>query len=136
MKVYDLDHNQYSISLGGNVVAHNDNRAKSNYHLRARKLLRAEFPTCQVLEEVNINLHKNMKAFIDFFVMPKQIVVEVHGEQHYKYSSLFHKSRIDFIKQKQRDTKLIEWCAVNNFQYIELKFNEDDQEWLSKIRAR
>lgn len=136
MKVKDLDFKEYKLTLGGYTVQANETRPRSTYHLTARKILKSLFPTAQILEEVPINLRWNQKVHIDFLINQFKIVVEVHGQQHYKFTPMFHASAQDFIKQKKRDSDLKEWCAINNFTYIELKYDESPEEWIKKINTR
>lgn len=136
MKVKDLDFNEYNINLNGYIVKAQEYRPRSQYHINARELLKDIFPTVHILEEVPVRLRTNSNAFIDFFVNQFKIVVEVHGQQHYKFNAMFHNSLQDFIKQKKRDSDLIEWCAINNLTYIELKYDESIEEWKKKINTR
>lgn len=136
MKVKDLDFKEYKLTLGGYTVQANETRPRSTYHLTARKILKSLFPTAQILEEVPINLRWNQKVHIDFLINQFKIVVEVHGQQHYKFTPMFHASAQDFIKQKKRDNDLKEWCVINNFTYIELKYDESPEEWIKKINTR
>lgn len=136
MKVKDLDLNEYTITLNGYIVQGRELRPRSQYHTTARELLKELFPTVQVLEEVPIKLRKNYNAYIDFFINQFKIVIEVHGQQHYKFTPMFHSSMQDFVRQKKRDNDLIEWCAINNFTYIELKFDESVETWKKKINTR
>ena len=136
MKVKDLDLNEYNLKLGGYVVKGPELRPRSQYHVNAREILKELFPTSQILEEVPIKLRATQHAFLDFFINQFKIVIEVHGQQHYKFTPLFHSSAQDFVKQKKRDADIIEWCAVNNFTYIELKFDESIETWKKKINTR
>lgn len=136
MKVKDLDFNEYKLTLGGYTVTGNETRPRSTYHLTAREILKQLFPTSQILEEVPVNLRRNQKVHIDFLINQFKIVVEVHGQQHYKFTPMFHASAQDFIKQKKRDADLKEWCAINNFTYIELKYDESPKQWIEKINTR
>ena len=60
----------------------------------------------------------------------------VHGQQHYKFNSLYHTSAQDFLNQKKRDADLRDWCALNNLSYIELPFNENEEQWVSRIQQQ
>ena len=71
--------------------------------------------------------------FVDFYINTVKTVIEVHGEQHYKFNTLYHSSAQDFINQKRRDNDLKEWCQLNNLNYIELPFNEDKHKWKNRI---
>ncbi len=111
-----------------------DNRPRSSYHLNARKLLKEVFPACQALEEVKIQIRRNEFLFVDFYIPRLDMMVEVQGEQHFQFSSHFHKSRMDFLMQKKRDREKAEWCALNNLQLVYLNYNEDIDVWRSKFK--
>lgn len=136
MKIRDLDNQVHNWKLHGYVVRANESRPRSKLHLRARKLLIEQFPTVQILEEVAAPISRNEKLFFDFYINTLKLVVEVHGEQHYKFNALFHTSAQDFANQRKRDSRKREWCEYNNITYVELPFNESDEEWLQRIRQR
>src|SRR5690606_7155155 len=95
---------------------------------KAVELVKELFPNQNIIEEVELpgtkkaGLIKNLYA--DIFVPSIPILIEVHGEQHYEYSPFFHKSRLDFLKQKKKDRHKIEWCQLNNIIYVELPYND------------
>jgi len=136
MKVRDLNNEIQNWKLSGYVVKANDNRRRSKLHLTARDLLIETFPTVQILEEVMAPLTRSEKCFFDFYINTVKLVVEVHGQQHYSFNTLFHTSAQDFLNQRQRDSKKKEWCEYNNITYIELPYNEDIKQWKHRINHR
>jgi hypothetical protein len=136
MKVRDLNNEIQNWKLIGYVVKANDNRRRSKLHLAARDLLIETFPTVQILEEVMAPLTRSEKCFFDFYINTVKLVVEVHGQQHYSFNTLFHTSAQDFLNQRQRDSKKREWCEYNNITYIELPYNEDIKQWNHRISHR
>ena len=90
MKIRDLNNEIHTWSLSGYVVAANEMRPRSKLHLAARELLIQLFPTVQVMEEVLVPLTRYEKGYFDFYINTLKLVVEVHGQQHYKFNSLFH----------------------------------------------
>lgn len=50
----------------------------------------------------------------DFYLPTKNVIIEVHGPQHYEYSKMFHKKREDFKKAQERDRRKISYCLANN----------------------
>ena len=137
MKVYGLDDRVYNIQLEKYTVPKNSKAKKSNPHSRARGLVRERYSGAQVFEEVKIEgiicNQKKTKLYLDFFVPERYVVVEVHGEQHYKYNKFFHKGRADFLYSLNRDTKKAEWCELNDFKLIILKHSDTDDEWRDQI---
>lgn len=127
MLIKDLDGNNLNWLLTGNVAYGTAN--KSELHLRARALLKEEYPTLQVLEEVSMPLKKGVTLFMDFYLPLKKICVEVHGEQHYQFIPFYHRDMVSFVKAKKRDMEKQEWCEQNGITYIVFPFNKTDEEW-------
>lgn len=132
MQVRDLDGGISNWQLVGNI-AHAQYNNKSSLHLRARNLIKKLYPTLQILEEVPITLRKNEILYLDFYLPLKKICYEVHGEQHYKFVKFYHNSMFEFLKAQKRDREKQEWCEINNISYIDLPFNETDDEWLNRM---
>jgi len=129
MKIQDLDGNIHKWKIEGSIVRSNDQRPRSQLHLTARSLIKEIYPTLQICEEVSAQIKRDRKVFLDFYINTIKTVVEVHGQQHYKFNSLYHTSAQDFLNQKKRDQDLQDWCVLNNLNYIELPFNEDKDKW-------
>ena len=136
MKIRDLNNEIHSWKLNGYVVAANEMRPRSKLHLTGRELLIELFPTVQVLEEVLVPLTRYEKGYFDFYINTLKLVIEVHGQQHYKFNSLFHTSAQDFANQRKKDRRKQEWCEYNNITYIELPYNEDKEQWKLRIQQR
>jgi hypothetical protein len=132
--VVDLDGQMQRWSLKGHI-AKGTLKNKSALHLKARELIHQVFPTMQILEEVGIPLRKAETLYLDFFVPLARICIEVHGEQHYKYTPFFHGSKLNFMKHKKRDREKKEWCRLNDIAVIELPYNETDK-WLEIINEQ
>ena len=133
MKIRDLDGHIYTWKTEGAVIRSGDIRPRSQLHLTARSILRETYPTLQICEEVRVRLRYNKQIFVDFYINTIKTVIEVHGQQHYKFNSLYHSCAQDFLNQKKRDSELQDWCSINNLNYIELPFNENEQQWISRI---
>lgn len=55
------------------------------------------------------------------------IIIEYHGEQHYKDLPYFYKGRTrDFAVQQHRDRYLRQYCADNHIRLIEIPYTEHD----------
>jgi len=135
MKTYNLDGDIVVWKPQGEIVTANDNRQRSKLHLSARQILYELFPTTPILEEVTIPISRGTSQFLDFFINSIKLAVEVHGQQHYKFNSLFHSSARDFLEQKKRDVNKREWCELNNITIIELPYNEEKL-WKTMIEDR
>ena len=103
----------------------------SKLHIKCRKLLKKIMPMHKVLEEVSI---PGCLLYLDFYIPELLMAIEVHGKQHFVYNNHFYKSKSQFIKAKNRDLDKKHWCNINNIDLVELKYNEDLNEWENKIR--
>ena len=107
-----------------------DSSSPSGLHLSARKLLKSRFPFSTIYEEVQL-LGTGLIA--DFFIPDLSVLVEVHGEQHYKFVKRFHKTKAGFKKSQLRDQKKKDWCELNDIIFIELPFDKVD-DWPNIIK--
>lgn len=131
MKVKGLDGKIYNLDLTGHQPLESAGRPRSQYHLKARELLRELYPLDQRLEEVVIPATHGLS--LDFYIPSRNIAFEVHGPQHYTHIEFFHKSNQDYWKALRRDIEKREWCEINNITLIELPFNEDEDGWKRRI---
>jgi len=129
VKILGLDGKVKKLSLHGSRVSSNDARIRSTYHLAARQLIKELFSDF-VGEEVFI---PGEGFYFDFFLPTRRMVVEVHGEQHYKFTPFFHKTKLDFVKQKKTDKLKGEFCRLNGFTYIELPYTETIEQWTARL---
>lgn len=127
MNIRDLDGNLISWHITGNI-SKDTTIKKSNYHLKARELIKKLFPTMQILEEVPINIRKSETLYLDFYIPLTKKCIEVHGEQHYEFTPFYHPNRLSFLKAQKRDKEKKEWCEINGIRYIELPYNQTE-EW-------
>ena len=89
----------------------------------------------QILEEVPIK-PRGITQYIDFYINQIKLAIEVHGQQHYKFNTMFHASAQDFLNQRKKDSDKKEWCEINNITYIELPYNKKVEEWIEIIQSR
>lgn len=132
MKVKGLDNRLYNWKLLNHVPLGDDERNRSKYHLAARQLLTQLFPTDRVLEEVPLPGSGGLTA--DFLIPAEKLIIEVHGEQHYKYVMHFHGSLLGFIAARKRDMNKKRWCELNGIRLVELPYTEAVDEWRRRIR--
>jgi len=62
--------------------------------------------------------YKNNRLFFDFYLKSMGILIEVQGEQHFKYVSHFHSTKTDFYAQKRRDNLKVEYCEENGLTLV------------------
>lgn len=131
MIVKDLDGNEYNWSLLGKMKNLRSNI--SGLHKKANQLILQLYPTIPILQEVVVQVRRNEKLYLDFYIPLLKKAIEVHGEQHYKFVAHFHNNALGFIRHKKRDADKQEWCLLNNIEHIELPYNESIEEWKQRI---
>jgi hypothetical protein len=126
-----LDGKTYSWTFSGNMPDYDDEKNRSSLHLLARNILKSIYPMDRILEEVSLPGSNGLTA--DFWLPLRKTIIEVHGEQHYKYIPFFHNTVLNFYHSKRNDKNKAEWCSINNIFLIELPFNESEQQWRKRI---
>ena len=110
---------------------------KSSLHKKAKRLLKEVYPFDRILEEVKLpgtrTTRRRSSLAADFFIPNRTLMIEVHGEQHYTYNSFFFKNSMEFYKAQARDRDKIRWCEINDIGFIELPFDESEDEWRKKL---
>jgi hypothetical protein len=106
---------------------------KSSFHLLARELLRQQHPTLQILEEVTVPLRRSEVVYLDFYIPLLKKAIEVHGEQHYKFTPFYHSNQLAFLKAQKKDREKKEWCLINSIKYVELPYNEAQDQWTERL---
>lgn len=132
MKVVGLNGKEY------NIKKFKSKDKDSEGHTLARKLIKEVYPLDTIWEEVELpgtkeNCKKNLYA--DFLVPRVKILFEVHGKQHYEFVQFFHGTKLNFIEHKKRDARKKLWCEINDIIYVELPYNEDENEWRKRISS-
>lgn len=111
--------------------------SSSSYHANAKNLLKRLYPFDIILEEVDLpgtknRVHNELRA--DFFIPKQKLLVEVHGEQHYTFSAHFHGDEAEFQRSQLKDSNKRKWCMLNNIEYVELPFNESEEQWQKRLQ--
>lgn len=134
MNIIGLDGKKYNWNPSANQA---DSNNRSTLHIKAKNLLNELFPHDRVFEEVSLpgskTDHRKSTLRADFFIPNRNLLIEVHGEQHHKFNSFFFKNKMAFYKAKARDMEKREWCDMNSIKLVELNYNEDIDEWRRKI---
>ena len=82
-------------------------------------------------------LYKNTKLFFDFYIKELNVLVEVQGQQHFKYVKFFHGEKQNFYKQKSRDNLKIQYIEENpQYTLVVINFDEDidEQTIMAKLK--
>ncbi len=134
MNIMGLDGRSYSWNPS---ASQSESTRRSSLHNKAKILLDEIFTHDRILEEVSLpgskNMHRKSVLRADFFIPNRNIMVEVHGEQHHKFNKFFFSNKLSFYKAQARDRDKKEWCDINSIKLIEFNYNEDIDEWRRKI---
>lgn len=135
MKVIGIDNKIYNLDTKNKRILGDDIRYRSSYHIKVKKILNELFPCDQLLEELYIpsGATQGFRLYLDFFIPLRKLAIEVHGEQHSKYTPHFHGNQLGFLKGKNRDIRKKSFAELNNWTFIELFWNEDVITWRNKI---
>jgi len=129
IKVRGLDGREYSWNL---VNYLSNNRSPSSLHIKAREILHQLFPFDKILEEVSL---PGTQLYADFYIHSKKLIIEVHGEQHYKFNPFFFKDKKSFALAQKRDRDKKSWAELNGITLVELPYNAQEK-WESIINDR
>jgi len=134
MKVFGLNKREYILDL---KKCSKPRDRCSVYHKMARVLLHEMFSGYNIYEEVKLpgstDPSKKSVLYLDFFIPNGKVGVEVHGEQHFKFVPFFHKTKMQYLQAKARDVAKIQWCEINSFKLIELRWDDNIEYWREKI---
>ena len=135
-RVTGLDGKEYKFNYSKNK-SRSLRTNQSSYHKRAKEIIKDIWPNYSLYEEVTLpgskRLGRNSLLYADFFLPDLMLIIEVHGKQHYQYCSFFHKDKMDFVLDKQRDADKINWCRLNDIKVVVLPYNERSQ-WKQLIQ--
>ena len=132
MKVTGLDGREYKWNPSSGSTSN-----CSKLHKKAKEVLDKCFPYDRILQEVslagtNTPLRRGtLRA--DFFIPNRNLMIEVHGDQHFKFNVFHYSSKLSFYKAQARDRDTREWCNLNEITIVEFNFNEDIDDWRRKI---
>lgn len=57
---------------------------------------------------------------LDFYNHTRKIAIEVQGAQHLEFVKHFHKTRANFLRQIRRDDKKMDFCNINNIDFLQI----------------
>ena len=134
MKITGLDGKEYKWNPSSKESS---SSKRSNLHKNAKELLDILFPYDRILEEVSlVGTNNGIRRGVlraDFFIPNRNLMVEVHGEQHFKFNKFFFKDKLSFFKAQARDRDKKEWCNLNEIRLVEFNYDEDWDDWRRKI---
>ena len=121
---------EYSVDTGTKIKQSTN---PSSLHLKMRKIVEEIYPFEKVAEEFPL-LGTKPRLFADFYIPALDLIIEVHGKQHFEYNTFFYKNKQDFFKAKARDNLKYEWCDENSIILLEVAYDQSEQEWKEIIR--
>ena len=131
MKVIGLDGKEYKWkpkSGGGK---------RSKLHQKAKGVLDTWYPYDRILEEVSLPGTKTSvrKSILraDLYIPNRNLIVEVHGGQHFKFNKFHYKDKLSFFRAQARDKDKLEWCRINEIIIVTFNYDESEDEWRAKI---
>ena len=139
MKVLGLDGREHSWNLTKSKYRFGKKKCSKN-HKKARFVLKDLFPHDIILEEVTLpgstTTARKKPLYADFFLPSQNLIIEVHGEQHYTYNNFFYKTKQEFYRAKARDRDKSRWFEINSITLITLSYLETEDEWRERIINR
>lgn len=98
-------------------------KSKSILQKKCKDLIASYWAGDIVAEEQSM---PGTKMHFDFVNFSKKVILEVMGEQHYKYNKFFHNKNIfNYVSSKQRDEKKKRFAELNGFTFLEVKTPEE-----------
>ena len=139
MKFKGFNGREYNVQLNKYIVRPDNTLKKSQYHLKARQLLREMYAGYSILEEVKLpgsrSPHLKSVLFLDFFIPNLMMGVEVHGKQHYEFVPHFHKTKAKYLQALRRDKLKYDWCELNEIDLIILSYEDDIEDWRYQLEC-
>ena len=69
----------------------------------------------------------------DYYIPGLNLLIEIHGEQHYSKNKLFHRDVSAFHKQVFVDNLKMNWAFSNGYKYVCLPYHSVDEDMLNLI---
>lgn len=101
-----------------NYIINWDKSSRSKRQYEVKQFLRKYWAEDFVFEEFPM---AGTRLSFDFYNSSKNIMVEVQGGQHLKYTPFFHgKAKSQFVSQIRRDNEKLKFCTLNNIPMVEI----------------
>lgn len=86
------------------------------------------FKNYNIKQEYNVNLvnpeFPSGREKYDLVILELQLVLEIHGRQHFDFISHFHETKYDFRRQQERDEAKKQAAIDAGWAYVVIKYNE------------
>lgn len=132
MRFFSLAGREYNVDIRPSKWPRRTrDKCKSYRQWQVGEIIAELWPHHLVLEEFSV---PGEGMFLDFFMPRKRYVIEVNGEQHYKYNEFFHGTREAFLAQKERDRRKELWCATNMLWICYIRPKDSEEQIIDKLK--
>lgn len=104
---------------------------RSKIQEKIYNLLRELFPNARIKEEFKVK-YKRHTLFFDFYIPFLNLVIEVDGIQHKKFSRFFYDNHLQFYEALRRDRLKEDWAVKNRVNM--LRISEEEVKKMSRDR--
>ena len=133
MIITDLSGKEYKFIFN---KARGRQHQQSNLELRAKNIIEEIYPTVPLFEEVPLIVDTHKTLYFDFFLPLLKMIIECQGSQHYISNSYFYQNPHQFHRQKANDRVKREFCKLNKFHMVELRYDTSNEQWRDQLRRR
>ncbi len=110
-----------SSKINDGIDIKDNTRKNSKNHNIIKEIHLACFPNNSIVQNYYIELQvfgKKSRCEFDIVDHTLKLIIEINGEQHYKFVPYFHKSKSDFTMQQVRDEEKKNWAILNGYTFI------------------
>ena len=97
--------------------------AISKFENRVYNCLVELFEGYKIERQYYVSFH-NRRLIYDFYIPALNIVIECQGEQHYKFTQFYHKTKVSFAEAIIRDRLKREYAKENHLMLIEFSYSK------------
>ena len=113
-----LNGSKKRLSKPKNYIVQWDKPSRSKRQYAVKQFLKQYWEDDFVFEEFPM---VGTKLSFDFYNSSKNVMIEVQGGQHLKYTPFFHgKAKSQFVSQIRRDNDKLNFCKLNNIPMVEV----------------
>ena len=124
MKFVGLDNIEYNVQLKhSKYLIKSKDKCASGFQYEMGQYIKKKYNGFCIYEEFNI---PGTKFKLDFYIPKLSLAFEVQGAQHFKFTKCFHRTKENFIRQKNNDEIKLKWCQKNGIflQYIDEEYRK------------
>lgn len=103
---------------------------KDSFHkneIKLTKILEQVYGSKNIITSFHPLWAESLKKVLleyDIFIKTRKILIEYNGRQHYEYVPFFHKSKIEFLRQKRRDKRKKNLAKKQGVFLLVIKYDE------------